>query len=354
MVKQFKCQGCGAFLEFDPRLQGLKCEYCGSVEAIEVEYKVAEEHDIFSVPKETGWDTVMATVQCESCGATISREKELAGECAFCNSPYVKELPATADIIRPETLIPFRIGDNTAKQIFRKWVGKGFFRPSNLKKLSRLAMIKGVYTPFWTYDCHANSSWTAQSGYYYYVSETYSTPKGMRTRQVQKVRWTPSAGTRDDMYDDVLIVASKGLDYDLVNKIYPFHLEQLVPYTPEFLSGWLAEEYAIDVKSGWGYAMQKVRASERDKCARVVPGDTHRALSVHTTFSNVTYKHVLLPVWVAAYQYKNKTYHFLVNGQTGEIQGYAPISWLKVGAVVAVITGIAAGLVYYLWSQGMI
>jgi hypothetical protein len=130
-------------------------------------------------------------------------------------------------------------------------------------------------------------------------------------------------------------------------KIYPFNLNQLVPYKSEYLSGWLAEEYAIDVRQGWEIAKDNVKAEERAKCAGDVPGDTHRFLRVNTTFNNITYKHVLLPIWVAAYQYKNKTYHFLVNGQTGEVQGYAPISWLKVGAIAAVVIGIIAGLVYF-------
>ena len=93
--------------------------------------------------------------------------------------------------------------------------------------------------------------------------------------------------------------------------------------------------------------MQKVRGAERGKCAGAVPGDTYSNLNVSTSFDSVTYKHILLPVWVASYKYKKKTYHFLVNGQTGEVQGYAPISWAKVAAVVLAIMGIIAGMVYF-------
>jgi hypothetical protein len=255
------------------------------------------------------------------------------------------------NIIRPETVVPFKIDSENARRRFRTWLGKGFFRPSNLKKIGRVDMLRGVYTPFWTYDCHAFSNWTAMSGYHYYVTETYTSYQGgkavTRTRQVRKTRWVPSSGSRDGYYDDVLVLASRGLNYELVNKIYPFHLEHLEPYRPEFLSGFGAEEYAIDVRQGWGYGMQKVKRKERDMCARAVPGDTHSNLNVHTTFQNVMYKHILLPVWVASYEYKGKRYHFLVNGQTGEVQGFAPISWAKVAGVALAILGIVAGAIYF-------
>ena len=351
VVKQFECENCGAYIEFDPKTQALKCEYCGSEKIIEVEHKAIEEHDFFSAPSALGWNTYLPTIKCNSCGATTTTGKKIAGECAFCGSAYIKEIPQHPDIIRPETLVPFRVDNKKAKDLFYTWLGKGFFRPSKLKNISRLEALKGIYVPFWTYDSNTYSTWTAESGYYYYETETYTAYENgkrvTRTRQVRKTRWVPSSGARNDFYNDTLIVASKGLDYHLVFKIYPFHLQQLIPYKPEFLSGWLAEEYAIDVRQGWEIAKDNIKAEERAKCARDVPGDTHRFLRVNTTFSNITYKHILLPIWVAAYQFKNKTYHFLINGQTGEVQGYAPISWVKVGIVAAVIVGIVAGLVYF-------
>jgi hypothetical protein len=246
--------------------------------------------------------------------------------------------------------VPFQVDLAGAKDLYHTWLGRGFFRPSNLKKIGRLEHIKGVYTPFWTYDCSTHSDWTAESGYYYNETETYTAYEGgkrvTRTRQVRKTRWVPSSGSLDGFYKDELIVASRGLDYHLVFKIYPFHLNQLIPYKPEFLSGWLAEEYAIDVRHGWNIAKENVMAKERARCAQDVPGDTHRFLRVNTSINNITYKHILLPIWVASYQYKGKTYHFLVNAQTGEVQGYAPVSWVKVAMIIFAAAGIAGILAY--------
>jgi len=350
---QVECDNCGAHLEFSAGKQALECPYCGTVSTVKHKehYKPPEEKDFLAAPAHTGWAVDVISTKCDGCGATIS-SKSRSGECAFCGSPYIKTIPPNPNIIRPEHLIPFRIDNRYATNAFRTWLGQGFFRPSDLAQVARMNKLKGVYVPFWTYDCGTNSRWTAQSGYYYYETESYTTyEQGQRitkTRQVRKTRWVPSSGSRSDSYNDVLIVASRGLDYHLVLKIYPFHLGYLIPYKPEYLSGWQAEDYNIDVRHGWGIAKDQVQQDEYRKCGSEVPGDTHRFLRVNTSYSNITYKHILLPVWIASYHYKNKLYHFLINGQTGEVQGYKPISWLKVGAVAAAICGIVGGIIYYL------
>jgi hypothetical protein len=344
-MQRFQCKNCGAGLEFDPKTHGMKCDYCDSVEVIPYEQVTPEEHDIFSAPRNKGWDMEVSTIQCESCGATISAPK-LAGGCSFCGSSYVKETESNPDIIRPETMIPFKISRDRARASFKKWIGGGWFRPSNLKKLARPERLRGVYTPFWTFDCTTHSDWSAMSGYYYYETKTVRTSQGTRTERVQHVRWAPTSGSRDDIYDDVLILASKGLDEGLVNDIKPFYLNQLEPYNARFMAGWQAEEYVIGLPEGWMKARWIVNDAERTKCARVVPGDTYRALIVNTQTDNVKYKHLLLPVWVSAYRYKDKSYQFLINGQTGEIRGKAPISWVKVGITVALVAGAAALLAW--------
>jgi hypothetical protein len=80
-------------------------------------------------------------------------------------------------------------------------------------------------------------------------------------------------------------------------------------------------------------------SKERRACSQLLDGDTQRGLTVNSEYSNITWKHILLPVFVAAYAYGRKTYRFMVNGQTGEVQGEAPYSWWKIAGV---IIGIAA------------
>ena len=89
-----------------------------------------------------------------------------------------------------------------------------------------------------------------------------------------------------------------------------------------------------------------MEAKTRSLCASEVPGDTHRDLQVDADFSAQTFKHVLVPVWLLAYDYHGKIYQVVVNGYTGAIAGKYPKSWIKilllVLAILALIGGIAA------------
>ena len=160
-------------------------------------------------------------------------------------------------------------------------------------------------------------------------------------QQERRIRWESRSGHHAQFYDDVLICASTGLPERIVTKAYPFHLNALVPYNPAFLAGFLAEEYTLDPRVGWEKAKAQVTSNEQSECSKALDGDTQRAFRVNTMLSRITWKHMLLPLYVAAYMFGSKTYRFVVNGQTGEVQGEAPISWAK----VAIIAGVAIAVI---------
>jgi len=218
------------------------------------------------------------------------------------------------------------------------------------------ARLQGVYLPFWTFDAYTSSWWQAEAGYYYYVTEEYwaTDDEGRRvkrTRQVQKVRWQPASGHLTLHFDDVLVPATQSVERDMLERIYPFDTQLLTAYRPDYLSGWGAEAYTVDLRQGWTTGQAIIQDDAYAACAREIPGDTYRNLNVDTAFSNMTYKHVLFPVWIASYRYGGKVYHFLVNGQTGEVQGQAPISWIKVTLVVILVL-IVLAVLFWLFSQG--
>ena len=61
------------------------------------------------------------------------------------------------------------------------------------------------------------------------------------------------------------------------------------------------------------------------------------------------FKHVLRPVWISAYRYRDKGYRFLSNGQTGEVSGESPKSWWKIGFLVL---GVLVVLILVLMAGG--
>lgn len=337
-VDTFPCGQCGAQLNWDATARAMSCPYCGYQQQMPLQ----PAQQIEEIPIEEGYARAqrglgvqVQTIQCKDCGATVNvGEGERTTKCAFCSSHQVLQVETDANAIRPESLVAFQIDKKTANDRFASWLGDLWFRPNDLKKMAKVQEMGGLYVPFWTFDAHVHSDWTAEAGYYYYETEEYTSYENgesvTRTRQVQKVRWEPAWGRRDDDYDDVLVCASKGLPTKLVDKFSTFNTQQLVPYAPQYLAGWRAEAYAIDLQNAHGMGRDKMAKQQEARCARDVPGDTHRGLSVNNRFSRETFKHVLLPIWIAAYRYNDKPYRFLVNGQTGEVTGEAPYSFWKI------------------------
>ena len=362
--KQYPCPQCNAELIFSAAQGRMVCNFCGYQAPIsaagsmtevhtqtEIDQAVVEsieEHDLqrgldISAEQE-GWGTETRTFKCNGCNATITAEPNItATVCPFCGSHHVLAQQGSSKILKPESVLPFEVDRPTAVQKFRTWLGKGWFRPNAVKRIAANAdaQLQGVYLPFWTFDAQTYSRWQAEAGHYYYVSERYTVNvngrRQTRTRQVQKVRWQPASGAHDEFFDDVLVYATRSVQEDILRKIYPYDTGKLVPYQPQYLAGWRAQEYQIELEEGWELGQDIIRDRIRDACARSVPGDTHRNLRVQSRFEDMTFKHTLLPVWIASYRYSNTVYNFMVNGQTGKVQGKAPISWWKVLLTVLIV-----------------
>ncbi len=359
-AQTFPCQQCGAALQWDATKQAMTCPYCHFQQAMPTQ---AGAGAIREIPIEEGYRTAarglgaqVQTINCQECGATVNvGQGERTAKCAFCGSAKVLAVETDANAIRPESLVAFQVDKGAANQKFGAWLSGLWFRPNDLKQLAKVQEMGGVYVPFWTFDAQVRSSWNAEAGYYYYETEYYETVENgetvTRERQVQRVRWEPAWGQRQDFYDDVLVCASKGLPSDLVEKFSTFDTTHgLVPYAPGYLAGWRAEAYAIDLPAAHAQGREKIEAAQYARCDGDVPGDTHRGLSVTNEFGNETFKHVLLPIWIAAYRYNDKVYRFLVNGQSGEVVGKAPWSFWKIFLFTLLCLALV-GVIGYFISQ---
>ena len=352
----FECKSCGAKLSYDAQTQGMRCPFCSHGEAVPEAAAAQTSQAVREIPIEEGLQRAQRglgaeamTLGCRDCGATVHvAPGQQTAKCSFCGSGQVLQQPADPNLIRPESLVPFRVDRARSIELFRTWVRGLWFRPSALKHMARVEQVDGVYVPFWTFDSLVTSQWTAERGIYYREMETYTTQENGQTvqkqREVTRTRWEPASGRRQDPFDDVIVCASRGLPESLVDRFGTFNTRELVAYQPQFLAGWRAESYAIELMPAWGKAQRVIAAKQEWRCTCDIGGDTHRGLSVHNQFDRVTFKHVLLPVWIAAYRFQNKPYQFLVNGQTGEVVGKAPWSIIKIVLFIAFLVALAVGI----------
>jgi len=351
-MKSFSCKNCDGALEFSAEEKSFLCPYCETEVDIPDEGQV-EELDFQSYLRRVADSSPLVerlTVNCESCGAeTTYRSNVVSSRCPYCDTPLVMEAKSKK-AIKPRSLLPFKVEEERAVRKFRTWVGSRWFAPNDLTQMANRGQIDGVYMPYWTYDSQTFSRYRGQRGEHYWETEHYTATENgksvRKTRQVRKTRWYPASGQVSRFFNDLLILASKSLRRSYYDALEPWDLENLVPYDDRYLAGFRAESYRIDLERGFGEAQKLMATKIRRDVERDIGGDEQRVSSVDTDYSRISFKHILLPVWISSYRYNGKAYHFLVNARSGEVQGERPYSWVKIALLVVAITALIAGIWY--------
>ena len=349
--REYPCAQCGAKVRFDPGAASLKCPYCGAEAAIPKSAEDVEELDFNeALTRLAGLeDSVQVPdMACSACGARVSLPPgEAAGACPFCGSPAVAA-GGSARRIKPKSLLPFKVTRENAWAGFRRWIDGLWFAPNALKRHAREEQkLSGVYVPYWTYDSRTTSWYTGERGEDYWATEHYTTTVNgrsvSRTRQVRRTRWYPASGVVWNLFDDVLVLASRSLPKERAEELEPWDLKNLVPFKEDYLSGFRAESYSVNLEQGFAAAREVMDEGIRASIRRDIGGDHQRIHTVKTRHDTITFKHLLLPVWISAYRYGEKVYRVLVNARTGEVQGERPWSWVKIALLVLGILGAVAG-----------
>jgi hypothetical protein len=290
-------------------------------------------------------------VACQTCGATVAfTPPQVAGECDFCGSPLVAQARSADPVLAPEGVLPFRVTQTEATEAIRRWLASRWFAPNALKKFAAQEGIGGVYIPFWTYDTYTVSEYTGQRGEHYYTTESYTERDAQgntvtKTRQVQHTNWYPASGTISRWFDDLLIPATKSLPPNRLSALEPWDLAALTPYEPAYLSGFKAQRYQVDLAEGFELAKKLAAPAIDSDVRRDIGGDEQRVEQISTNYSAITFKHLLLPVYVGAYRFREKVYQVVINGRTGEVQGERPYSFWKIFFFVLSILAVLVTLV---------
>ncbi|MCZ7676501.1 MAG: TFIIB-type zinc finger domain-containing protein [Roseovarius sp.] len=359
---RFPCAQCGADYRFDPDRGQLVCDHCGHVD------EIAQPGPWAATIRELDFETALSgeldaseieetrVLSCPNCGAQVEfSEATHAAECPFCATPVVTGT-GTHRHIKPRGVLPFALDERAARRAMTDWLGRLWFAPNGLQEYARKGRrMQGIYVPYWTFDADTRSRYRGERGIVYYETQTV-TRNGKREQvQVAKVRWTPVSGRVARAFDDVLVLASRSLPKVYTDGLEPWDLAALEPYRPEFLAGFRAEGYQVELEEGFVEARARMDAVIARDVRFDIGGDRQRIHDIDTDVSDVTFKHILLPVWLAAYKYRAKTYRFVVNGRTGKVQGERPWSAWKIA--IAVILGlIVAGAIGYVvaMSEGAV
>ncbi|MDH3403192.1 MAG: zinc ribbon domain-containing protein [Acidobacteriota bacterium] len=332
------CPACGAQAEWNPGRQLLACTYCGTESPHEIDASGAvREIDLARTLREMpdelrGWQAEKTTVRCRSCDAVSVFDPSRVGQnCEFCGSPELVAYEEIKAPIRPQSLLPFKIGAAAIRDSLRRWFADRWFAPRRLRSKALVDTVHGAYIPYWTFDARVDCPWRAESGHYHYTTESYTDSGGRRrSRRVRHVSWRPAAGRLQHVFDDQPVPGTRGVAPDLLARVEPFPTQELVPYDTAYLSGFVVEHYRVVLIEAARQSREAMERRLRELCARQVPGDTHRNLEIDPRYSGETFKHILVPVWLLTYDYRGRSFQLVANGYTGKIAGRYPKSGWKI------------------------
>lgn len=348
-VHEFPCPGCGSRLAFDPGTGELACAHCGHHEPVGshrpspiVDHAFDEAVARAKAEPSPGLGRAIQ-IQCRGCGA-VSLVEARATRCPFCDAPVVirEEL---LEVITPESVLPFAIERRDAGDRFRRWVESRWFAPNDLKARARGRGMDGVYLPYWAFDSRTDTRYRGQRGRHHYVTVEHTDAEGQRsTKTVRRTRWRRVSGQVRRHFRNVLVVASRSLPSRMLNRLEPWDLDALHPFDPGFLSGFFAERYGVDLRSGFEGARKRMEPEIRRDVCRDIGGDAQRITRLDVGHDDVRFKHLLLPLWISSFRYGDRVYRFIVNARTGRAYGERPYSAWKIGiavAAAALVVGVA-------------
>ena len=353
----FPCEQCGAELTFHIGQQKLACPHCGHTRELHVDptAKISE-RDLDGMLKQVAtWrqdgvsdEQATSEVRCAACGGTVVFTGNLtSSECPYCGVPLQREnIHTSPKRIPVDGVLPFLIERNTAAEKFRTWVNSRWFAPNDFRKSGEEGKFNGVYLPYWTFDAWTSNVYYGLRGDEYYVT----VGEGNEQRQEIRVNWTPVSGSFERFFDDVISFAAKGLPHWMMLALEPWRLDKCVPFNQELLAGFLARTYDIPLDQGFNDARTRMDATLHAEAQGLIGGNQQQLQSVQSNYQALTYKHLLLPVWLLAYRFQGRAFQVAVNASTGEVQGERPYSAWKITA--AVIAGlIAAGVLFLLFGS---
>ncbi|VAX41922.1 Primosomal protein N' (replication factor Y) -superfamily II helicase [hydrothermal vent metagenome] len=358
----FPCEGCGADLEFHIGQQLLKCPYCGyekelqtdtQKEIVENDYKamlrkLEEWSEQKQSEKQTEEENDQQEIVCDACGGhTLFSGTLTSSECPYCASPMQLDRAFVSKQRVPyDGVLPFKIDRKKAHASLKEWVKSRWFAPNAFLKKGVEGKFSGIYLPYWTFDSMTGTWYEGERGEYYYVTVGI----GKNQRQERRTRWYPASGGFQRFFDDILVSASKKMNRKLLENLDPWPLVDSLPFNQQVIAGFLARTYDQELDEGFEDAKTRIDNAILQEVHARIGGDTQRVTRVQSQYDAITYKYLLLPIWLLAYRYNEKLFQVVINAATGKVQGERPYSWVKIG--VAVLSAAAAAATVGIVSSG--
>lgn len=327
----FKCKNCGGNTIYSPERKTMYCPFCDSQDSQE---RTEETCDMQT---------------CPNCGGEIQVEEHTSAlQCPYCDH-YIILNERVEGTYEPEKIIPFKYSKDMVKELMRENFKKHRFAPTDFLSEVRLNSMTGEYVPFWMYDYHTNCDYQGE---------------GIKTRvwvtgdmEYTETSFYNVVRNMDINYQEIPADASVSMPDTVMDLLEPYQYNELTDFKPEYMSGFLGEKYNMSSELVEGRAKAKMSESAEVLLKQSISGYARvNALHKNIRADSVGTHYDLLPVWKYDYTYKEQSFPFYINGQTGKVVGRVPISkekvwaygatlWASLTAVIA-LAGCIVGMIF--------
>ena len=373
-ITVYQCPACTGPLQYDGKIDRLKCEYCGSTfttkevealyreknakaEAAAAAEKAAAESAASGAGKASGSGTDFGTdatsdgwgsdaahmraYNCTSCGAElVCDETTAATSCPYCGNPTIIAGKFTG-MDRPDYLIPFKVDKKQAVSAFKDYYKGRKLLPSSFASDNHIEEIKGVYVPFWLFSGEVEG----QADYEAYKEDRRRAgDEEIVRREYYDIHREGQMG-----FEKIPVDASTRMPDDLMDSIEPFDYKELRPFAMEYMPGFMANKYDVSKEESRKRADERAVNSFKTALAGTVHNYNNVEVRKHSEkIRPERTEYGMLPVWLLSSNWQGKTYQFAMNGQSGKMIGDLPVSKGKLAAWVIGVFAVLFALLYFL------
>ncbi len=287
-ILDIHCPRCGAPAEYNVIRGRYVCAYCDGEFTSEIAQR--EKQGFRKMQGERLQESVkkykLFRASCTGCGATVVfEENEALSNCAFCGRSLVrKEYPEARNM--PESVIPFAITEDQAREQLSAWCAKNRGKPEAKKLTALLPELKGYYLPY----------------------EMVRGPVHMTASRMDGGSRYPCEGFLRDEF----VNRSKQLDNLMLDGVEPFDTEAMQAFDFAYVAGHRVKIADISDKELEGRVRDEVSASCTPAVRKVLET---KAVEVKTDAGEAVRMPVLLPVYTVC----RDNLMAAVNGQTGKV-----------------------------------
>ncbi len=313
--RSYNCPACGGKLVFDTDGQVLLCKFCGSdyrPEKLEILEQIRE------IDTEDAGESELdkCEIVCDNCGASLITEKDTSATfCTFCGSPAIITGRLKKQF-RPDCIIPFKVSREEAREKLisfaksSKYVPADFFNKDNFDKLT------GIYVPYWLLSSRCS---------------VHARGEGLKTRVGFRDKYLLTSDF-DIRFENIPFDGSLEISDELMESLEPFDTSELKPFNTSYLQGFYSQKFNLTAENLTDRIL--VRLEQYGKETASMSFHDYASIKFGACAAvphDLEQKYALYPIWFLNYNYKGGNYRLAVNGQTGKVDGFLPVSKFKRG-----------------------